>query len=163
YGFLFLNVQLPPAASLERTQVVTSRVDVVLTHTPGVKEFTTINGFSLLTRVATSNNAFYFVTLKPWDERTAPGQDARGILNNINRQLATNIPEAIAFSFSPPAIPGLGNSTGFSLWLQDRSGGTVEDLDKALQAFLAAARKRPELVGINSPFSSGTPQYFATV
>src|SRR5690348_6358411 len=100
YGFLFLNVQLPPAASLERTQAVTTRVDDVLTHTPGVKEFTTINGFSLLTRVATSNNGFYFVTLKPWDERTGPGEDAKGILANINRQLATKIPEAVAFAFS---------------------------------------------------------------
>jgi hydrophobic/amphiphilic exporter-1 (mainly G- bacteria), HAE1 family len=163
YGFLFLNVQLPPAASLERTDAVARKIEGILTKTEGVATFAAIDGFSLLTRVATTNNAFYFVTLKPWDERGGAGRDARAILANINRQFAADIPEAVAFAFSPPAIPGLGNSTGFSFWLQDRSGGTVEDLDKSLQAFLAAARKRPELVGLNSPFSSGTPQYFANV
>jgi HAE1 family hydrophobic/amphiphilic exporter-1 len=129
YGFLFLNVQLPAAASLERTDVVTRKIEGILEHTPGVEMVTTIDGFSLLTRVSTTNNAFYFVTLKPWDERKGPGLDADAILAKINFQLFTQIPEAIAFAFSPPAIPGLGNAGGFSFWLQDRSGGTVDDLD----------------------------------
>jgi len=103
------------------------------------------------------------VNLKPWDERGAAGLDARAILANINRQLSAQVPEAVAFAFNPPAIPGLGSSVGFSFWLQDRSGGTVEDLNRNLQTFLQAARKRPELTGINSQFSSATPQYFATV
>ncbi len=163
YGFLFMNVQLPPAASLERTDVVARKIEGILAKTPGVDHYTTIDGFSLLTRVATSNNAFYFVVLKPWDQRTGPGLDSRSVIANINRQLATQIQEAVAFAFSPPAIPGFGSSVGFSFWLQDRSGGTIEQLDKNLQTFLAAARKRPELIGVNSQFSSGTPQYFATV
>jgi HAE1 family hydrophobic/amphiphilic exporter-1 len=163
YGFLFLNAQLPPAASLERTDQVAQQIEVILKQTPGVQDYTTVAGFSLLTRVATSNNAFYFVTLKPWDERTASGLDSRAILANINRQLSAKIVDATAFAFSPPAIPGLGNSVGFSFWLQDRSGGPVEDLDKNLQAFLKAAQKRPELIGVNSQFSVATPQYFATV
>jgi len=163
YGFLFMNVQLPPAASLERTDAVARKIEGILAKTPGVEHYTTIDGFSLLTRVSTSNNAFYFVVLKPWDERTGPGLDSRSIIANINRQLATQVQEAIAFAFSPPAIPGFGSSTGFSFWLQDRSGGTIEQLDKYLQTFLQAARKRPELIGVNSQFSSATPQYFATV
>ncbi len=69
----------------------------------------------------------------------------------------------MAFSFSPPAIPGLGSAGGFSFWLQDRSGGSVEDLDQNLQKFLQAARKRPELVGVNSIFSANTPQMFVNV
>jgi HAE1 family hydrophobic/amphiphilic exporter-1 len=163
YGFLFMNVQLPPAASLERTDAVARKIEGILAKTPGVDHYTTIAGFSLLTRVSTSNNAFYFVVLKPWDERTGPGLDFRSVMANINRQLATQVQEAVGFAFSPPAIPGFGNSTGFSFWLQDRSGGTIEQLDKNLQKFIAAARKRPELIGVNSQFSSGTPQYFATV
>jgi HAE1 family hydrophobic/amphiphilic exporter-1 len=163
YGFLFMNVQLPPAASLERTDAVARKIEGILAKTPGVDHYTTIAGFSLLTRVSTSNNAFYFVVLKPWDERTGPGLDFRSVMANINRQLATQVQEAVGFAFSPPAIPGFGNSTGFSFWLQDRSGGTIEQLDKNLQTFLQAARKRPELIGVNSQFSSGTPQYFATV
>ncbi|HLQ77774.1 MAG TPA: efflux RND transporter permease subunit, partial [Terriglobia bacterium] len=163
YGFLFMNAQLPPAASLERTDAVAHKIDGILAKTPGVGDYTTIAGFSLLTRVSTTNTAFYFVTLKPWKERAAAGQDAKGILASINGQLASQVPEAIAFAFSPPAIPGLGSSVGFSLWLQDRSGGTVESLDKNLQIFLQAARKRPELFGVNSQFSSATPQYIATV
>jgi hydrophobic/amphiphilic exporter-1 (mainly G- bacteria), HAE1 family len=163
YGFLFMNVQLPPAASLERTDEVARKIEGILAKTPGVENYTTIAGFSLLTRVSTSNNAFYFVVLKPWDQRTGPGLDARSVMANINGQLATQIQEAVAFAFSPPAIPGFGSSVGFSLWLQDRSGGTIEQLDRSLQAFLQAARKRPELIGVNSQFSSATPQYFATV
>ena len=163
YGFLFLNVQLPPAASLERTDAVTQKIDDILAHTPGVLSYTTIDGFSLLTRVSTTNSAFYFVILKPWDERKSSNMEAKAILGNINFQLFTKVPGALAFGFSPPAIPGLGNAGGFSFWLQDRGGGSVDDLDNNLQKFLQAARKRPELIGVNSQFSAGTPQLFINV
>jgi HAE1 family hydrophobic/amphiphilic exporter-1 len=163
YGFLFMNVQLPPAASLERTDKVARKIEGILAKTPGVKDYTTIDGFSLLTRVSTTNSAFYFVTLKPWTERSSSGLASGSILANINRQLFSQVPEAIAFAFSPPAIPGFGSAGGFSLWIQDRSGGSVDDLDQNLQKFLQAARKRPELTGINSQFSAQTPQIYATV
>jgi hydrophobic/amphiphilic exporter-1 (mainly G- bacteria), HAE1 family len=163
YGFLFLNVQLPPAASLERTDAVTQRIDAILAKTPGVQSYVTIDGFSLLTRVSTSNTAFYFVDLKPWSERTKSSLSSEAILADINRQLFAQVPEAVAFGFDPPAIPGFGNAGGFSLWLQDRSGGSVADLDQNLQKFLQAARQRPELIGVNSQFSAQTPQVYATV
>ena len=163
YGFLFLNVQLPPAASLERTDAVARKIEGILAKTPGVQEYTTIDGFSLLTRVSTPNSAFYFLSLKPWSERSAPDLQADAIVANINRQLAMQIPEAVAFAFSPPPIPGLGNAGGFSLWLQDRAGGTVADLDQSVQKFLQAARKRPELIGVSSQFAAETPQVFAAV
>jgi HAE1 family hydrophobic/amphiphilic exporter-1 len=163
YGFLFLNAQLPPAASLERTDAVTHKIDDILAKTPGVQSYVTIDGFSLLTRVSTTNSAFYFVDLKPWSERTKSSLGSEAILANINRQLFAQVPEAIAFGFDPPAIPGLGNAGGFSLWIQDRSGGSVDDLDRNLQNFLQAARKRPELVGVSSQFSAATPQIYATV
>jgi HAE1 family hydrophobic/amphiphilic exporter-1 len=148
---------------MERTDAVTHQIDDILSKTPGVLNYTTIDGFSLLTRVSTTNSAFYFVILKPWEERTAPAMQADAILGDINRRLFTQVPGAVAFSFSPPAIPGLGNAGGFSFWLQDRSGGTMDELDANLQKFLQAARKRPELVGVNSIFSASTPQMFVNV
>ena len=82
---------------------------------------------------------------------------------SLNRALRTQVPEAIAFAFAPPAIPGIGNAGGFSFWLQDRSGGSVEFLSDSLQKFLEAARKRPELAGVNSPFRAAVPQVYADV
>jgi HAE1 family hydrophobic/amphiphilic exporter-1 len=163
YGFLFLNGQLPPAASLARTDAVARKIQAIVAGTPGVQHFTTIVGFSLLSRVSTTNSCFYFIALDPWDKRRSAGLESKAILASINRKLAQQVPEAVAFAFNPPPIPGLGNAGGFSLWLQDRSGGSVEFLDQNLQKFLQAARKRPELTGVNTQFSARTPQIYATV
>ena len=160
YGFLFLNIQLPPAASLERTDKVSKKVEAILKQTEGVQYTTTINGFSLLNRVSASYNGFFFVSLSPWGERK---HTAAEIVKSVNVRLANEVPEAITFLFSPPAIPGLGNSGGLSFWLQDRNGGSVEFLDQNLQKFLAAARQRPELASVASQFSATTPQIFADV
>src|SRR5262249_62419924 len=88
---------------------------------------------------------------------------ARAIVDRLNKELAAKVPEAIAFAFMPPAIPGLGNAGGFSFWLQDRSGGSVEFLDQNLQKFLAACRRRPELAGVASQFTASVPQLYADV
>jgi multidrug efflux pump len=163
YGYLFLNVQLPAAASLERTDAVSKKVEAILAKTEGVEYYNTIGGFSLLNRVSSSSNGFFFVALKPWSERTGAKLQARAILQALNGRFAREIPEAIAFAFMPPSIPGLGTSGGFSFWLQDRSGGSIDFLDQNLQKFLEAARKRPELAGVGSPFSAAVPQIFADV
>src|SRR6267378_479021 len=160
-GFLLANVQLPAAASLERTEAVTRKVEGILAKTEGIQAYSSIIGFSLLSRVSSTYNAFMFIQLKPWSEREGAALEARGILRNLNRALATQVPEAMAFAFSPPAIPGFGNAGGFSMWLQDRSGGSVEFLDQNVKAFLEAARKRPELTGVNSIFTAGIPQIYA--
>lgn len=162
-GYFFLNVQLPNAASLERTDRVCQRIDGILSKTEGIQHYGTVVGFSLINRVSATYNGFYFIKLKPWDERRSKQLDAKGILASLNKTLATQVPEAIAFAFLPPSIPGLGNSGGFSFWLQDRSGGSVEFLDQNLKKFLAAARKRPELTGVNSLFSASVPQIYADV
>jgi HAE1 family hydrophobic/amphiphilic exporter-1 len=160
YGYLFLNVQLPVGASLERTDQVSRKIEAILARTEGVQYSDMIGGFSLLNRVSASYNGFFFVSLHPWSERKL---EAREVLVKLNASLATEVPEALAFAFMPPAIPGLGSSGGFSFWLQDRSGGSVDFLDQNLQKFLAAARKRPELAGVGSQFSAGSPQIFADV
>jgi HAE1 family hydrophobic/amphiphilic exporter-1 len=163
YGYAMLNVQLPEASSLERTDEVLKKVEGILSKTEGVRYHTSIGGFSLLNRISASNQGFFFMSFEPWDERTSNDLQAQAILRRINGALATQVPEAIAFAFMPPSIPGLGSAGGFSFWLQDRSGGSVEFLDQNLKTFLAAASKRPEIAGVNSQFSASVPQIFADV
>jgi hydrophobic/amphiphilic exporter-1 (mainly G- bacteria), HAE1 family len=163
YGYAFLNVQLPVAASLERTDEVLKKIEGILAKTEGVKYYATIGGFSLLSRTSSSYQGFFFLGLKPWDERKGKHLEAKAIIQTVNGALAAQVPEAIAFAFPPPAIPGLGNAGGFSLWLQDRSGGSVEFLDQNLQKFLAACSKRPEIAGTISLFSASAPQIYADV
>ncbi|MGH9821995.1 MAG: efflux RND transporter permease subunit, partial [Blastocatellia bacterium] len=163
YGYLFLNVQLPPAASLERTDEVMKKIEAILAKTDGVQAYNTILGFSLLTRVSASYNGFFFVNLKPYEERRAENLHAESIVKTLNGKFFAQIPEATAFTILPPSIPGLGTAGGFSFWLQDRSGGSVDFLDQNLQKLLAACRKRPELQGVTSQFSSTVPQVYANV
>jgi HAE1 family hydrophobic/amphiphilic exporter-1 len=163
YGYAFLNVQLPPASSLTRTDEVIRKIEGILSKTEGMKYAGSISGFSLLTRTSASYQGFFFLGLAPWDERSGKGHDARAIVDHLNRELSSQVQEGVAFAFMPPAIPGLGNAGGFSFWLQDRSGGSVDFLDQNLQKFLAACRKRPELVGVTSQFTASVPQIYADV
>jgi HAE1 family hydrophobic/amphiphilic exporter-1 len=163
YGYAMINVQLPAAASLARTDLVLKKVEGILGRTEGVQYYATIGGFSLLNRISASYQGFFFVGLRPWDERSESHLGAQAIVNSLNQALATNVPEAQAFAFMPPSIPGLGSTGGFSFWLQDRSGGPVEFLDENLQKFVAAARQRPELAGVASQFSASSPQIYADV
>jgi HAE1 family hydrophobic/amphiphilic exporter-1 len=163
YGYALLNVQLPAPASLERTDQVLKKIEGILAKTEGVRYYNTIGGFSLLTRTSASYQGFFFIGLKPWDERASEHLEIHAIVATLNRALASEVPEAMAFAFMPPSIPGLGNAGGFSFWLQDRSGGSVEFLAQNLQKFLEACRKRPELAGVTSQFSASIPQIYADV
>ena len=162
YGYFLLNVQLPNAASLQRTDDVCRKVEAILSKTEGLNALNAIIGFSLLTRVTAPNNGFYFVGLKPWSERHE-GMDARSIVNRLNARFREEIPEAFVLAVMPPSIPGLGSQGGFTFWLQDRTGGTIGGLDANLQKFLTDARKRPELAGVTSPFSAAVPQVYVEV
>jgi HAE1 family hydrophobic/amphiphilic exporter-1 len=113
--------------------------------------------------VSAPYTGFFFVSLEPWAERGGAGLSAKALSTQLNAQLKAEIPEATVFAFLPPAIPGLGASGGFSLWLQDRSGGTVERLNENLQKFLEAARKRKELQNVNSSFRAAVPQLYVDV
>jgi HAE1 family hydrophobic/amphiphilic exporter-1 len=161
-GYLYINLQLPNAASLQRTDEVARKIETALAHTPGVQYTTSVVGFSLLSFVRTSYNGFFFVTLKPWDERKSRDEQFQQIKQNINRELG-QIPEGIAFSFSPPAIPGVGTSGGFTFVLEDRAGNDVEFLADNLNKFLAAARKRPEIANVSTTFLPSVPQQFVDV
>ena len=161
-GYLYINLQLPNAASLQRTDQVARKIEDVLAHTPGVQYTTSVVGFSLLSFVRTSYNGFFFVTLKPWDERKSRQEQFQQIKQNINRELS-KIPEGIAFSFSPPAIPGVGTSGGFTFALEDRAGNDVAFLANNLDKFLAEARKRPEIANLSTTFLPSVPQQFVDV
>ena len=161
-GFLMVNMQLPDAASLQRTDEVARQVERMIAATPGVQAYNTIVGYSLLTQTSASYSTFFFVTLKPWEERHSEEETFRGVLTALNRKLS-QLPEARAFAFLPPAIPGFGQASGFSVMLQDRSGGTVEFLADQADGFVEALRKRPELMGVNSALRAVVPQVFADV
>ena len=161
-GYVYVNVQLPFAASMERTDAVCKKVEEVLRHTPGVQYFTTVCGFSLLSFVRTTYVGFFFITLKPWSERNAPDQHYNAIRAHLNRELA-KIPEASAFSFSPPAIQGIGTSGGFTFILEDRAGKDTAFLSTQVNRFMDAARKRPEIAGLNTTFLPVVPQEFVAV
>jgi HAE1 family hydrophobic/amphiphilic exporter-1 len=161
-GYLYINMQLPNSASLERTSAVAADVEKVLANTPGVRYATSVIGFSLLSFVRTSYNAFFFVTLKPWDERTSRAEQFQAIKAHINAELS-KLPAAIAFGFSPPAIPGVGTSGGFTFILEDRSGGDVQFLARNLATFMDAARKRPEIAQLSTTFLPSVPEKFLDV
>src|ERR1700687_3628404 len=161
-GYLYINLQLPNAASLQRTDAVARKIEDALAKTPGVEYTTSVVGFSLLSFVRTSYNGFFFVTLKPWNERKSRAEQFQEIKQRINRELS-QIPEGIAFSFSPPAIPGVGTSGGFTFALEDRAGRDVQFLASNLQTFLTAVRKRPEIAGVSTTFLPSVPQQFVNV
>jgi HAE1 family hydrophobic/amphiphilic exporter-1 len=161
-GYLYVNLQLPNASSLQRTDEVAKKVESILAQTPGVERTTTIIGFSLLSFVRTSYNAFFFVTFKDWNQRKSREEQLQVIKQRLNGELS-KLPEAIAFDFSPPAIPGVGTSGGFTFVLEDRAGKDVPFLTANLNTFLAAARKRPEIAGLSTTFLPSVPQQFVDV
>ena len=162
-GYFFLNVQLPDAASLERTNQVTKKVEAILQKTPAVKYFNSIGGYSILTGASASYNAFFFVSLKPWEERKKFEDTAYALIPAMNHEFRATIPEAVVIAFPPPEIAGLGASGGFSLYLQDREGRDVEFLDSNVKKFVEAANKRAELSRVSSVFRAGVPQVYADV
>ncbi len=161
-GYFYLNIQLPNAASLQRTELVTKKVEDILAKTPGVRYSTSILGFSLLSLVRTSYNAFIFVTMNDWDDRKTRAEQFQAIKANLNRELSA-LPEGVAFSFSPPAIPGVGTSGGFTFILEDRAGKDVQFLSDNLNKFVTAARKRPEIGTLTTTFLPSVPQQFVEV
>jgi hydrophobic/amphiphilic exporter-1 (mainly G- bacteria), HAE1 family len=161
-GYAYVNVQLPNGASLERTRAIVDQVEKIIMNTPGVEESTCFVGFSLLSFVRTTYNATFFVNFKPWDKRATRDQQFQTLKAHLNQQLS-RVPGAIAFGFSPPAIPGVGTAGGFTFMLEDRSGSDVQFLAKNLGTFLDAARKRPEIASLSTTFLASVPQQFVDV
>jgi HAE1 family hydrophobic/amphiphilic exporter-1 len=162
-GYVYASVQLPYAASLDRTEAICEKVEAILKDTPGVRYYTTVEGFSLLSQVRSTYNAFIFVTLKPWGERTKKEEQYVAIRDSLKAKLG-RISGAVATAFSPPSIPGIGSAGGFTFVLEDRSGKQdLNFLTQNLEKFLAEARKRPELTGLTTTHLPDVPQVFVKV
>ncbi len=161
-GYVFVALQLPNAASLQRTSEAARQVEDAIRKTPGVQGVTSVIGFSLLSQVQATYNAFFFATEKPWEERKKPEEQYQAIRNHIAGALA-QVKDGIAFSFSPPSIPGVGTSGGVTYMLEDRSGSDLSFLTANVNKFTEAARKRPELVGISTTYLPSVPQNYVDV
>jgi hydrophobic/amphiphilic exporter-1 (mainly G- bacteria), HAE1 family len=161
-GFMYVGLQLPTASSLQRTSEASREVEDILMKTPGVRYVSSVVGYSLLSGVSTTYSSFFFVSFKDWAERKAPEESYAAIKRHVADALS-HVTSGIAFSFPPPAIPGVGASGGFSFVLEDRSGGTTEFLAQQEQIFIAAANKRPELAGVMTTALLSVPQVGVTV
>ena len=161
-GYFFVNLQLPNSASLQRTDEVAKKVETILSQSPGVQYTTSVIGFSLLSFVRTTYNAFFFVTLNPWDDRTTRAEQYQEIKARLNQKLS-QLPQGVAFDFAPPAIPGAGTAGGFTFVLEDRAGKDVQFLADNVDKFMAAARKRPEIGFVATTLLPSVPQQFVDV
>ena len=161
-GYIFVAMQLPNAASLQRTSEAARKVEDVILHTPGIQGCTSVIGFSLLSRVQNTYSAFFFVTEKPWEERKSADEQYASIVKHISGGLQ-QVKDGIAFSFSPPSIPGVGTSGGVTFILEDRSGGDLSFLTQNVGKFMAAAAKRKELVGMSTTYLPSVPQNYVDV
>jgi HAE1 family hydrophobic/amphiphilic exporter-1 len=154
-GYYLLNVQLPDAASMERTDEVAKKIEKIISETKGVAFSTMVVGYSMLTQSYSTNNAFVFISLEDWAERE---KTAKQLIQQTNVALRSTISDATAIAFGPPPIEGLGTSAGFTLQLLDRSGNTPQFLDQAARNFIAEAKKRPEIGNAFSLYRSNVPQ-----
>ncbi len=161
-GFIFAGIQLPDAASLERTSAVAKQAEDIITNTPGVKYCSAVLGYSMLSQVQNTYSAFFFVTLEEWSTRKKPEEQYEAIKASISEKMA-QIPGAIGFAFPPPAIMGVGTSGGATFMLEDRAGKDIDFLAANTKTFIEAARKRPELASVSTTFLPTVPQLFVDV
>ncbi|MBS3739475.1 efflux RND transporter permease subunit [Mesohalobacter halotolerans] len=154
-GYYFVNVQLPNAASLQRTDAVVQDIEDLLMDDENVEYATAISGYSLLSGAMIPNNAFIFVKLVNWDERELTANEA---IAKTNATLNKKILSAQAMAFGPPAIPGLGNGSGFSIMIQDKKGQSPAYLAEQTYKFIAEAQKRPEVASAFTTFQAKVPQ-----
>ena len=162
-GYLFMALQLPDASSLQRTDHVAQEITDAILKVPGIGGVVAVNGFSLLTQTQSTNTAFFFVSLKPWEERKSADEQIEAIQANVQKSIMGQ-KDGIAFAFPPPTIPGIGTSGGVTMILQDRTGKDDPSfLTKNLGAFLAAASKRPEIAAAIPSYLPAVPQLYADV
>jgi len=159
-GYFFVNLQLPNAASIQRSDVVAQDVEKILMEFEEVEYVTTAVGYSILSGAMTSNTGFLFVSLKDWADRDFTAAE---LVAQVNGKLAAKIKGAQAFAFGPPAIPGLGNGSGFSIMLQDKGGSDPGYLATNTMKFIKAANERPEIGAAFTTFQATVPQRFMDI
>ena len=159
-GYFYVNIQLPNAASLQRSDKISQKVEKIIMDLEETNFVTTATGWSILSGAMTSNTAFLFISLKDWGDRKLTAAE---VINKLNDQFATKIKGAQVFAFAPPAIPGLGNGSGFSIMIQDKSGNTIDYLANNTAKFIMAANKRPEIGRAYTTFQANVPQRFMDI
>ncbi|WP_347841071.1 efflux RND transporter permease subunit [uncultured Draconibacterium sp.] len=159
-GYLFINMQLPDAASLQRSDEVAKKIEKILEDIPEIEYVTNATGFSMLSGAMATNTGFMFIALKNWDDRDKTAND---IILEINKRLMVQVNEAQVFAFGPPAIPGLGNGSGFSIMLQDRGGNTPDYLAQNAAKFMQAANAREEIGNAFTTFQANVPQRYLNI
>lgn len=161
-GYFLIVSQLPPAASLERTEAVAQEVDRILSAYPEVQSYVSVSGFSLMGGGTQSNAGTFFVILKNWKERPGKEHTAQAVSNRFNREAAA-IEEAEVFGMIPPAIPGLGASGGLQLQLEDRRNLGPTEMQNAIGTLLTHYHEKPQLLNISCMYQANTPQYQLTI
>jgi HAE1 family hydrophobic/amphiphilic exporter-1 len=162
-GYAFAALQLPDAASLERSGDAAAKVEKALMHVPGVGGVTSVVGVNILNTTQNTYSTVFFITLKDWAERTKPDEQYTAILANLNRTMR-GVQEGIGFAFPPPSIPGVGTSGGVTMILEDRSGSNdLSFLTQNLNKYMAACRKRPEIAGVAPTYLPNVPQLYVDV
>jgi len=162
-GYFIIAVQLPPAASLARTEAVTAKVENIVSAYPEVKTNISISGYSILNNGQQSNAASVFVVLKDWSERKKAEEKAAAIVERFNRQAFVEIEEAQCFAIVPPAIPGIGNVGGLQLQLEDRKALGLTEMQKGVDAIVGNYTKTPSVESMNSSYEADVPQYFLNI
>ncbi len=161
-GYIYAGLQLPDASSLQRTDSATKEAEKIIMNTPGVEHCTSVVGFNMLSGVTNTYSSFFFIALKPWDERKTIKERYRYILFNLNKGLL-GMSQGTGFAFSPPAIQGIGTSGGVSMLLEDRAGKDVAFLSQNVQKFIEEVKKRPEISRVTTTFTPTVPQIFVDV
>lgn len=157
-GYYIASISLPEAASLNRTSKTVNSFAQTLQALPGSGDAMALSGMDLIGGGAKSSAGVLFAGLKPWSERTTPDVQI-GAKVGQTFMLGSELPEATVIAFNPPALPGLGMMGGFSMYLEDRGGGSLTQLEEVTEKFIEAAKKRPEIGQITSSFKANTPGY----
>ena len=161
-GAIFAALRLPEGASVNRTEAVVKQVEDIVRPIPGVEGILSVVGLNFIDYVASSNQAFFVIRLKPYEVRTDPAQSANAIIARLRPQLAA-IPGAIAFPFNLPPILGLGSTGGFQYVLEALQGQSPNDLAAVLRGLLVTANSQPELAGVFSTYAADTPQIYLDI
>lgn len=161
-GAIFAALRLPEGASLNRTQAVVKQVEDIVKPIPGVEGVLSVVGLNFIDYVAASNQAFFVIRLKPYEDRTDPAQSADAIIARLRPQMAA-IPGAIAFPFNLPPILGLGSTGGFQFVLEALQGQSPTDVAAVLNALVVTANGQPELAGVFSTYAANTPQIYLDI
>ena len=161
-GFLIAVTSLPPASSLNRTEAVSAQVSNITNTMPDIEYNIAISGFDLLSGAAKTNAATTFLSLKDWSERKGPQQHSEALSGALNGALF-GIPDATIFALNPPPIMGLSISGGFEMYLQDRTGGSLQELGNIANKIVEKASQRPELMMVRNSLNMNIPQYRVTL